>query len=68
MAEPHADFGYVRAKVETLERDVTEVKSDVKDMKKILEQSKGGLRVITGIAAIAAALGTALGAFFGKHS
>jgi len=67
MADMH-DAGYVRAKVENLERDMLEVKSDVKDIKDIVAKNKGALRVLATLVTAAAGVGALINSLFGKHS
>ncbi len=51
-ADLHQDMGSVKAQLEALNREMRDVKSDVRQIRDDFSQVKGGWRTLIGIAAI----------------
>lgn len=54
-------FGQLTAQVKRLETDVSELRTDVKDLIAMLEQAKGGWRTLMMVGGVAGFVGAALG-------
>lgn len=54
------EFGRLEAEVQQLKDIVSEIRSDLKDMKKNWDEANGGIRVLLGVAAV---IGAASGQF-----
>jgi hypothetical protein len=64
----HREIGSLLTHVETLNREVKELKLDVREIRDDFNAVKGGSRVMIGIAALlGGGLSWALNHFFGKH-
>jgi len=59
------EFGRLAAKVEQLEKDVAELRADVKSLIVMLEQARGGWKTLMLVGGMAGAVGAALGKFLG---
>ena len=46
------EFGRLEAEVHQLKDIVSEIRTDLKDMKKNWDEAKGGMRVLLGVAAV----------------
>lgn len=66
--ELHRDIGSLIAQVEGLNREMKELKTDVKQLRDDFAAVKGGSRVMLGLAAfLGSGLTWGLSYFFGKH-
>lgn len=64
----HREIGSLLTHVETLNREMKELKADVKEMRNEFASIKGGGRVMIGIAAfLGSGMTWGLTQFFGKH-
>jgi hypothetical protein len=54
------EFGRLEAEVQQLKDIVSEIRSDLKDMKKNWDEAKGGMRVLLGVAAVIGAVSSQL--------
>lgn len=63
----HRELGSLLAQVETLNREMKELKTDVREIRDDFNAVKGGSRVMIGVAALlGGGLSWALNYFFGK--
>lgn len=61
------EFGRLEAEVSQLRDMLTEIRTDMKEMKKNWDEAKGGLRVLIGVAAIIGGLLSQAIGWFWKH-
>lgn len=55
------EFGRLTAKVEHLEKEVAELRTDVRHMVAMLEQARGGWKLLMLVGGVAGAVGAAIG-------
>jgi chromosome condensin MukBEF ATPase and DNA-binding subunit MukB len=64
----HRDIGSMEAQLQTLNREMKELKDDVRAIREDFAQVKGGWRTLIGIAALlGGGVSWAATTFFGKH-
>jgi len=54
------DIGKHEAQIEALQQDVHAMREDLTEIKALLNQTKGGMRVLIGVGSIGGAVGAAL--------
>lgn len=60
----HRELGALSARVSALEKDIEEMRIDIKQVVKFVTETKGGWKYLWGIVGLAASLGTVAGAIF----
>lgn len=61
MSEIERDLGRHDADIETLKSNVQAIRVDLDEIKEILQQTRGGWKVLLGVASTAGVVGAALG-------
>jgi hypothetical protein len=64
MSELERDIGRHDADIDNLKKNVEAIRTDLDDIKAILEQTRGGWRVLLSVATVAGAAGAGLAKFF----
>ena len=64
MSEIQRDLGIHSKAIDNLEREVKEIKEAVDEIKTMLNQTKGGIRMLLAVAAVAGAMGAGIAKFF----
>ncbi len=60
MTDVARDIGKHEAQIEALQQDVHAMREDLTEIKALLNQTKGGMRVLIGVGSIGGAVGAAL--------
>jgi len=63
MNETERALGHLEADVDSLKKDMSQMKIDLRNILATLNQAKGGWKLIIAVGAIAGALGALLGKF-----
>ena len=65
MTEYLRDIGAHDEAIETLKREVSAMRRDLNDIKVLLSETKGGLRVLLAVGSVGGAIGAGIMKFFG---
>lgn len=59
-ADTRRDIGYHDAKIQALEDEVRGMRQDLNELKALVSEARGGIRVLAGVGAIGGAVGAAI--------
>lgn len=65
MTEYLRDIGAHDEAIETLKREVSAMRRDLNDIKVLMSETKGGLRVLLAVGSVGGAIGAGIMKFFG---
>jgi hypothetical protein len=60
MTDMARDIGYHDAKIEALENEVRGMRQDLTELKSLVSEAKGGIRVLAGVGAIGGMVGAGI--------